>query len=105
MIDEKMSQETKIRRLKIYKAIYVVVALVLIVINGFILFPYYRLGVFFDGYGTLIQKIGYFLSRHFLILFGMFLFLRVYLMNRQIKQLQREILLDAIDEIGEEGQE
>lgn len=97
-----MTQETKIKRLKIYKAIYVVVALALIVINGVILFPYYRLGVFFDGYSTWLQKIGYFLSRHFLILFGMFLFLRVYLMNRQIKALQREIILDAIDEIGEE---
>ncbi|MEJ8844866.1 hypothetical protein WG954_20895 [Lacibacter sp. H375] len=100
-----MTQEIKIRRLKIYKSIYVVVAFVLIVINGFILFPYYRLGVFFDSYGTWVQKMGYFLSRHFLILFGAFLFLRVYLMNRQIKELQREIILDAIDEIGEEEQQ
>ncbi|NCU05942.1 MAG: hypothetical protein GXC73_18405 [Chitinophagaceae bacterium] len=97
-----MNQETKIRHLKIYKAIYVFVALALFLINALIVLPYYRLGIFFDGYGTWLQKIGYFLSRHFLILFGLFLFLRVYLMNRQIKKLQKEILLDAIDEIGED---
>ncbi len=100
-----MSQETKIRRLKIYKAIYIVIALVLILINGVTLLPYYRLGVFFDGYGTWIQKVAYFISRHLLIFFGLFLLLRVYFMDRQIKELQNEILLDAIDEIGEEGQE
>ena len=100
-----MIHETIIKRLKIYKAIYIVIAVVLILSNGAILLPYYRLGVFFDGYGTWIQKVSYFISRHLLTVFGLFLLLRVYFMNRQIKELQRKKILDAIDKIGVERPE
>ena len=96
-----MIQEAGIKRLKIYKAIYIAVALALILFNIITVIPYYELGVFFDGYSTWSQKLGYFLGRHLLIIFGLFLFLRAYFMNRKIIEMQNGDILDAIDEIGE----
>ena len=98
-----MSYEIAIKRLRIYKVIYGVVALLLILFNIAMVLPYYSLGVFFDGYSSWSQKLGHFLSRHLLIVFALFLFIRVYFINRKIKELLRESIFDEIDEIGEEN--
>ena len=97
--------EQKIKRIKIFRIIYLLASVILMVLNLVSNIPYY-LNNFSDGTyvsdAGLHEKIGYFIGRHIFILFGLFLIFRVYRMNKKIKKIEHEQLLSTIESIGVE---
>jgi hypothetical protein len=92
----------RIKRIRKWKTIYIVVAIALILFNLLSAFVQLRRGGYrYMPEGT-AERIGYYIGSYIFVLFGLFLFLRVYNMQKRIRLLEQQQLEKSIDKIGDE---
>jgi hypothetical protein len=90
--------EIKIRKLKKRKIIYVIIACFLILLNLLTDLLSFIEGKFSsDDIG---YNIGYMIGSHFFFIFGLFLFYRVFKINRRINELKQHAMNTVVDSIG-----
>lgn len=93
----------RIKRIKKWKTIYVVVAIGLVLFNLLSAFVQLSRGGYRYAPEGTAERIGYYIGSYIFILFGLFLFLRVYWMQKRIRLLEQQQLEKSIDKIGIEN--
>lgn len=92
--------EKKIKKLRRRKAIYVIIACILILLNILTDFLSYIEGGFNRYPDDTSSGIGYFIGSHFFIIFGLFLLYRVFRINKQITHFRKRQFDIVIDSVG-----
>jgi uncharacterized membrane protein len=92
--------EKKIKKSQRRKVIYVIVACVLILLNVITDFLSYIEGEFRRYPEDSSSRIGYFLGSHIFIIFGLFLFYRVFKINKQITYFRKRQFDMVVDSVG-----
>jgi len=92
--------EKKIKKLKRRKAIYVIIACILILLNILTDFISFIEGGFKLYPEDSPSRIAYFLGAHFFIIFGIFLLYRVFKINKQITHFRKRQFDIVIDSVG-----
>ena len=95
-----MDFEKKIIKLQRRKAIYVIIAFLLIFLNIITDFLSYVEGDFKRYPEDPSSRLGYFIGSHFFIIFGLFLIYRVFKINKQIAHFRKRQLDTVIDSVG-----
>ena len=90
----------KIKKLQRRRAIYIIIAFLLIFLNIITDFLSYVEGDFKRYPEDSSGRIGYFIGSHFFIIFGLFLLFRVFKINKQITLFRKRQLDIVIDSVG-----
>lgn len=91
----------RIKRIRKWKIIYVVVAIILIFFNILSAFVQLTSGSYSYVPESIAERIGYYIGSYIFLLFGLFLFLRVYNMEKLIMLLEQQQFEKNIDKIGD----
>ncbi len=92
--------EKKIKKLQRRKAIYVIIACILILLNVLTDFISFIEGGFNKYPEDSAARLGYFLGAHFFITFGLFLLYRVFKINKQIIRFRKRQFDIVVDSVG-----